>query len=381
MTRISYKSTLFWYDGPQVFEARDAIGGHYLAVAVERPPGTSRHLVVGVPPRRLRRLRAGLLDLRTLLIEAGTEEWYLTAAAADLDSPLLLLRQEGPLGETNLLPDDGFYLHADDTNESTLLASRERHKLVMTFVAEPPEAVEDHRIRVDTLVEILGALQVMVKHAYRAALRTLSDSYRNGLQSDSGHLLDVVVPAAPGSFSVLLEASQSPNLIGESEVARALRRVDELFDGVSNPEKALASAQEHRGHLAGSYLRLLRLLVQRGTGMRYSWAEPIATDVTRRAVTVAEAERLVEALSTVSNLSTEAVELEGEFEKFNRTTGLWGLLTESGKRQGRIRDDGPSLDGLEVGSRYRFTCVEEIDKIEGTGREAHTLYLIRHERS
>ena len=32
MKQIQHTNTLFYYDGPQVFEARDAIGGHYVAV-------------------------------------------------------------------------------------------------------------------------------------------------------------------------------------------------------------------------------------------------------------------------------------------------------------------------------------------------------------
>ena len=32
MSEIRYLRTLDYYDGPQVFEARDAIGGHYIAI-------------------------------------------------------------------------------------------------------------------------------------------------------------------------------------------------------------------------------------------------------------------------------------------------------------------------------------------------------------
>ena len=70
MKTIRHTTTLFYYDGPQVFEARDAIGGHYVAVMVEPEGGHDRYLVAGVEPERLRQFRAGLLDLRTLLLGA-----------------------------------------------------------------------------------------------------------------------------------------------------------------------------------------------------------------------------------------------------------------------------------------------------------------------
>ena len=379
MKTITPKATLFWYDGPQVFEARDAIGGHYVGVAVEEPPGVSRHVVVGLPPAELHRLQAGALDLRACLVEAGAEEWHLTPVDVDLAEPLRLDPQAGSLEATGLLPDEGFFLHLDSPDESTLVESRTRNRLVMELAAEPPEAASEHRIRLDTYLEILGEVQTLVRHAYRSAWRKLSKDYRGMLDQDTGPMLDVVVPASGGSFRVLLEATQAPNLIGESELARALRRVDALFEEVGEPDRALATVREHRGHFAGSYLRLLQVLAERETSLRYSWAEPSAAGASHRSVTSAEADRLVQVLSEVSNLSTESVELVGDFEKFNRATGLWGLLTEAGKEQGKIRDGGPSLDGLEVGARYRFSCVEEIERTEGTGRERRTLYLESHD--
>jgi CRISPR/Cas system CMR-associated protein Cmr3 (group 5 of RAMP superfamily) len=48
-------------------------------------------------------------------------------------------------------------------------------------------------------------------------------------------------------------------------------------------------------------------------------------------------------------------------------------------QSGKVREGGPSLDGLKVGGRYKFSCVEEIEEVESTGREQRTLFLIEHE--
>lgn len=117
MKTIRHTTTLFYYDGPQVFEARDAIGGHYVAVAVELGTVQDRYLVTGVSPERLRQFRSGTLDLRSLLVEGGEAEWYLATAEAGLDQPLTLEAQTTPLMNSELLPDPGFVLHdhpADD---------------------------------------------------------------------------------------------------------------------------------------------------------------------------------------------------------------------------------------------------------------------------
>ena len=127
------------------------------------------------------------------------------------------------------------------------------------------------------------------------------------------------------------------------------------------------------------YLKLLRFLVRSGTGLRYSWAEPALDRPVTRSVSQVNAGRLVEVLSTVDRLASEKVTVEGTLERFNRGGGAWGLLTEEGRRIGKIASGGPSLDGLQVGGRYRFHCEEEIEEIDITGRESRTLYLNRHE--
>ena len=75
-----------------------------------------------------------------------------------------------------------------------------------------------------------------------------------------------------------------------------------------------------------------------------------------------ETRPLIQILTSVEKLATEEVALEGEFEKFNRRSGLWGLRAKDGYYTGAIGDEGPSLDGLEVGGSYRFHCDEEIEE-------------------
>ncbi len=379
MKTIQHTTTLFYLDGPQVFEARDAIGGHYVGVMVEPQQGRDRYLVAGVAPERLRQFRSGTLDLRSLLAEADGEEWYLAATAVGLDQPLALVPQGSSLMDSGLLPDAGFVLHDRPADELALKEARERNNLVLELAADPPEAATEHRIRVGTLIGLLGHVQTMVKHAYGAALRELSPDRRRVIDKTDAHLMDVVVPAASGSFRVVLEAAKTPDMLGQNELARALQRVDVLFENAGNPQKALATVKAHRGHLAGAYLRLLRFLVQHKTGLRYSWAEPGFAKPNSRAVAEAEAGPLVDVLSGVSNLGSESITLVGDFEKMNRGAGSWGILTDDGLCSGKVREGGPSLDGLKTGARYKFSCIEEIEEIEGTGRELRTFYLIEHE--
>lgn len=379
MKTIRHTQTLFYYDGPQVFEAKDVIGGHYVAVMVEPRDDQDCYLVTGVSPERLREFRSGLLDLRSLMAEHGETEWYLAIGPCEADRPLQLEPQSSTLIESGLLPEPGFVLHDRPAIEEALKEARGRNNLVLEISVDPPEAAYEHRVRVSTLVGLLEHVQTLVKHAYGAALRDLSLSSRRAIDRSDAHLLDVIIPAAPGSFRVFLEAAKAPDMLGDSELIRALERVDALFVDAHDPQAVLARVKAHRGHLAGAYLRLLRFLVENRTGLRYSWAGPSFSKAKNSAVTESETGPLVEVLSSISNLGAESVELTGSLEKADVVNGAWRLSTTDGVFSGKIKDGGPSLDGLKIGSAYRFACMEEIDEIAGTGREQRTLYLVERE--
>ena len=376
---IRYTTMLDYCDGPLLFEARDHIGGHYLAMTVETNAGQDAYAVVGVAPERLRQFRAGLVDLRFLLEEAGEHEWYL-AMATDLGEPLNLNLQTHSLSHSGLLPEEGFVLPYIPTDAFVLKEAQARNNLMLELAVEPPEAAADHRVRVETYVSLLDQMQRMMKHAYRAVLKELPSNYRPPISPAEAALMDVVVPAAAGSMRVVLEAANPPDLLGGSQVALALRRVDMFFENAANPDSALETAKHHRGHLAGAYLRLLRFLEHQETGFSYSWAEPSSSQASSRAVSASEAGVLAKVLSRVTSLGTEEVTFVGEFMKVNRDTRVWGLDTGRGIETGKVIDNGPSLNGLTVGSRYKFFCVEEIEAIEGTGRETRCLYLRKFER-
>jgi len=377
MKKIRPTSTLYYYDGPQVVEARDAIGGHYVAVMVAPVGEQDRYVVAGVEPQRLQQFLAGEIDLRSLMLHRSEDEWFLATTGADdwwLAEP-----QSSPLSSFSQLPEEGFLLHDAPPSSEALREARARNNLVMEVAAEARESAGEHRIRVGTLAELLTHLQVVVKHAYGAALRTLPVDSRRMIDRSEAHLLDVVVPAAPGSFRIVLEAATRPDLLGQSELRRALERMDELFLSASDPQQTLAMVKAHRGHLAGAYQRLLRFLVDSKVGLRYAWAEPSFAEPRARAISEADAGSLVDALSGVSNLGAEPVELVGALKAANVNSGTWRLATEGGERAGKLKPGGPSLAGLKLEGTYRFTCLEEIEETHGGTREQQTLYLMEHE--
>ncbi len=377
MKTVRYLGTLFYYDGPQVIEARDAIGGHYIGtlLAPETEADEPRWLIAGVTPERLREFRTGALDLRALLVERPESDWYLADAASSLQAPFELLAGAGALVDTDLLPESGFLLHASVTASVAVQEARARGNLVAEICVEPPESAQGHRIRANTLAGLLNHWQTVVRHAYAVALRETDKATRNAAAVIDAHLFDVVIAAAPGSFKIVLEAAAPPDLLGESDLARALRIVDELFAHPEDAEETLRRLKERRGHLASAYLRTLGFLVEHRTSLRYTWAQPTSKREVSRGVSQSESQALVARLAGVSNLGAENVSLVGRFTVMNLERGNWGLETEEGLRTGMVRKGGPSLTGLISGGLYRFDCIEETSAVDGSGKERRKLYL------
>ena len=118
MKTIHPTDILSYYDGIQVFEGRDLIGGHYIAMLIDQDGDYDRYLVTGARPERLRQFRAGDLDLRTLFLEAPGGEWFLIWTDEDPGESLTLHRQDGPLADTDFLPEDGCLLYGFINDES-----------------------------------------------------------------------------------------------------------------------------------------------------------------------------------------------------------------------------------------------------------------------
>ena len=113
MKHIRFLRTLLWYDGPQLFEAIDDDGRLYLAEMVEEAETASSddvYLVVPVTESQLDRLLGKSVDLHTIMLEAGTPEWFLAVSDMHFEQAFPIARQSTPIAECDLLGEPGFFL-------------------------------------------------------------------------------------------------------------------------------------------------------------------------------------------------------------------------------------------------------------------------------
>ena len=146
MRAIQPTETLVYYDGVEVFAGQDSIGGHYVGMIIDTLDAVDRYLVTGVSPERLGEFRSGVLDLRTLFLEAPGGEWYITRADGESGQPLVLEPQAGSLLATDFLPEEGFLLDTGPADDSSLGQSEESEDINVEFSSnsrvQGPEAGE-----------------------------------------------------------------------------------------------------------------------------------------------------------------------------------------------------------------------------------------------
>ena len=120
MKTVRAIDVLDYYDGVEIFKARDERGENYLGLRIDTSGDHDRYAVVGVRPERLREFCSGKLDLRELMLETPKGEWYVTVASMAFGQPMPLKLQDTPLEQADVLPSPGFTLDADLHNDRSI---------------------------------------------------------------------------------------------------------------------------------------------------------------------------------------------------------------------------------------------------------------------
>jgi hypothetical protein len=211
-------------------------------------------------------------------------------------------------------------------------------------------------------------------------LSTLSTAGRKGLDVIDASKLDAF-ETQPGSFRILFESSKGPDLYQWVELRRALEKLDEITDNAGSPEMALITLKQNKGHLAGTYIKLLEFLIEHKTEFSYKWSSPDLVGARGRTITQKEASPLLELFKSTKELGVETVDLHGHLREANSTTGHWILESiEEDKKtySGKVKEGCRGVSSLVIENIYRFHCEEKIEEVVGTSREIRTLLLVDH---
>ena len=377
---IEYRSTLAYYDGPEVFDASDRIGGNYIGMMLDSDVQAFKILVVGVAQDHLMRLRRGDIDLRSAILAAAEYGWYLCETDT-LEGRIPISDRRTGAPTESMLPDENYYLSDPvDNQNAAMVTALERSNFVVSLKIEPINLLTPHRLKLKDYGDLISRLNSLISDT-----KLFNSSAQEPAEIPPADL-DIVTPATSGSLVVLLEASSPDNDIFRPHqfLVGALRQIDKAVHVTFDSESVEALASLRDVKFTKKYMQLLNVLNRCEVDLQYSWAEPRFQLGNSKSVTFAKTRSLVESIKARANdvMVEKERTVQGEFVRFNRRSGAWGLaVDEDSLVRGTIdRKEHPDqLDGLRVGARYTFTCVEKHTFGQAWKNEAPTLILRRIE--
>ena len=375
---ILYTRTLDYYDGILLFEARDPIGGTYVASHLEPVPGGDRYLLVGCRPDDLHQFRHGAIALRNLMQNSAEYGWYL-ADLISTDRPLAIKEQGSEGIPEKYLPGDGITINEYEVDHETTKSARERDNAVIQVSIEPPEAAREYRVRADTLTGLINRVERLTRFAAEQVATEGTPGTPARTKIHAGWL--EIVDISSGSIKVTFQEVGGLDTNRESLLAKAMQRLDDLFNDIDASERAEPALSKYDPKVTDAYVSLMKFLKAKRTGFSYTWATPTSQRPSHRSVSLERARRIAEQPREVIDIpynETEGDEivLEGILEMADEPDNQWRLRDhEHGVRAGTVGEDGPSLSNLVIDSRYRFVCVEEMQAVGRGGRRKPVLHL------
>lgn len=73
---LTVQETLIWHDIPQLFVAKDPVGGQYLCLAINAEEVLPRYIAVAVSAERLQQLKSGKIDLYGIFAHPEMGIWF-----------------------------------------------------------------------------------------------------------------------------------------------------------------------------------------------------------------------------------------------------------------------------------------------------------------
>jgi hypothetical protein len=373
MRTASLHHTLVYYDGPELFLARDKFGVSYVSLAV---PKDQKVFYASVPltSEDVSALFGGESRLREIIVRNALEAWYLSDPLLDGFDQFNLSLQDETFPE-NFLPSAEFDL-AHWLPEPSELAhlALSRGRPVVGIRVDPPEAHESGRIRTNTLAALLIEFQKLVRYAKR-------NIYNKTSVNQHDHSLDLslnTLAFGQGSFRIYFESAGQPDLFGGNDVEVSLALINEILETPSNTDLVVERIRNVRGHFVSSLKRMLEILEVNETFIEIDWAKPGST-ISQIKISRSAVKPLLERLNATEALSKELRRFEGQFLRVDVKSGSWRLKTlpEEDEFYGNCEQPHDLLAGvvIETGT-YSIVCEEKIEENIVTGKEKHLLTLV-----
>lgn len=360
-TTITIDKVLVYYDLPQVFVGRDAVGSLFLCLLEESHEEYDEYLGIRLSQNKLFELLAGKVDLRSIYTQPEIQEYYVIRGFNEYE-----VADSKSFVEERDLPAPDYFIHYDlDPNDIINKEVTDLNKPVFHI------GVVDERSSPDVDVEVLGRVLISFKGIYSNAMPKLGVTGSRSLRA-------FVDQAA--SFNLHIYADVQPDLFGASEVDKVFAHIDKMLS-FSDSNDFIECLRKVRGYSLSHYRNLIDTLITNKSTLKYKYktAELDSAPV-ENYVNLTTLKSIQEMLQRNADLNRENIELEGHFTAVSadRLTWTFEVINEEGKSKkfsGKV-DDKDMLDGVTLLSKkYKILCVAQTKVTEVVNKET-TEYLL-----
>lgn len=377
---VRYEKTIEYYDGIKLFEARDPIGGTYVAYFLDTNEQADRYLVFGCEPDQLRLFRNGGIDLRSLATNSSVYGWFL-ADVTDFDQSIPVTPQDSDTIPDEYLPKTGFFITGVEVNQEITAKAKQQDNIVIQVTIDPPETADGHRVRASTLSSLIQHMQTLTRYATEHASKEEELAGIQRRRNRDAHELDAI-ELSQGSTVITFQGASRSRHDDEPLLYKALDQLDQLFGNADTPDRAAATLAQYDPKVANAYLKLMKFLRARKTGLSYTWATPRSRRPSHQAILLEKVESLAADLESaldkvLDDEGADEIILEGTLKMADEPNRRWRLMDlEQGIiKEGTVEEEGPSLSSLVIDGAYRFECQEGRIRGGSRSRNKSTLFL------
>ena len=351
---IVHKESLEYYDCELLFEAEDDTGRKYLAIHDDDYETGCRYVVVPVNKNSLTRFKAGLIDLRTIMMSHDEQLWYRTDINID-STTITLTEQTSAISESDVLPEVDYFIGGLETSTSARRFAIDRGRPAIVVNVSGTVETDAHEIPSDSLLRIFGRITASLKQL------VLQD---NPKAQQRVHQLNMVAGPAPGSFEILMASPVQTGMLGQDDLVTAFEKLTAFINTDFDNQIGDAEFELYNSKTLKEFQRTTQAVISSGTDMAIDWSAGRSGKSGTAKMTNEEARKIASKLATVKRLKTTTIVLEGRLDAINVSSRSWSIVTDTeGKRSGRIEKDGPTLEGRTTGARYRITCDQTVDEM------------------
>ena len=365
---LEISQILAYFDLPELFIAKDEVGGRYISLLVEEIGNEPHYILTPNSTNRLTSYLNGKLDLRDIFTQPEIKEFY---SVINIKSEKFQVSkfESNELPE-KFLPEYGLIYESSESLEEELIVKEVTETDNTIVHLSLSDSYNRNKIQAEILGDFLKIFQTLIKYTYKKVISQYKYKTRKELDQPYNYSL-WAFDSSLGSFKIHLSSTAQKDIFGNTKIELALNTLDAIIEDFKTEDEYVDTLQKIRGHSIGSYRKLIEKIITEDVEVKYQWFSPGEEKVHSKKIGKEFAKRVMDVLNSKEELGVESKEFIGIVKQVDVDRGTWRILNqEDNKEYSGKTVNKKMLEGIIVDkSIYKFICEEMVEEEKVTEKE------------